>query len=167
MIEKNEKGAFLVDPFNIAKAATGDGCGACGWVKQVNKIDKTKSNGYSLEGPFLKQGLQWLQPGSYILCRASRKLKHYYVFILRADGTAEKIGEENDVRDWAPRLWPSITEGIELVKKSELVDVPATDGAVKTKLAELMERKKALEQDLDLVNDQIQVLTEIKKEGVV
>ena len=77
-MERNENGAYLLNPNEIAgehvkKYTRYNG----GWIKSVERLDKSKTNGYSLVGEFLKSGLQWMGPGFYLDCSkgGSRKIR--------------------------------------------------------------------------------------------
>lgn len=118
-IEKNDKGQLLLDPVALAKGVAGENFSRRngGWVKNVVGLDKTKTNGYSLLGDFLNQGLQWLSPGLYLDCSigGSRKNHQYWytLFTLDSDGQVSKVAELNRyTRDWAVRLWPSVEEAL-------------------------------------------------------
>lgn len=156
-IERNEKGQLLLDPVVLAKEAAQQGGSFSryngGWIKSITKLDKSQTNGYSLVGEFVKQGLQWLSPGVYLDCSISgsrkNQVKSYTVFKLEKDGSVKLLGTAGDSRDWAVKLWPVIESGLNDVEN--VADPQA-------KLQELLERKDKLEKELDLVNEQIKLL---------
>jgi len=86
------------------------------WCKFVEGIDKTRTDGYSIEGNFVSQLAQvkYQQPGLYIHCqkkggKPGQQKRLYTLFILQHDGTVEVITElANSSKDWAVELWPEI-----------------------------------------------------------
>lgn len=83
-----------------------------GWTKTVTGLDKSKDNGYSLIGEFVKsEQLANQAPGLYVDCdiAGSRKnqAKQYQLFELKPDGTAQYLAYSRGF-DWAVKLWPAI-----------------------------------------------------------
>lgn len=117
-MERNTKGEMLLDPITLAREAAGNNYSRYngGWVKHVKVLDKSKTDGYSLVGPFLNEGLQWLPAGVYLDCSiaGSRKhpRRHYTIFTLSFEGKVEKVADTVYTRDWAPRLWPAIEKAL-------------------------------------------------------
>lgn len=90
-----------------------------GWVKKIDKIDTTKSNGFCFEGDLVrKEGLVEVEIGIYLICdiQGSRKnqKKFYYVVRVCADGSIETLEEEITGRDWALQLRDELLELPEL-----------------------------------------------------
>lgn len=155
-IERNEAGAYLLDPIVVA--------GGCvkgitryngGWIKKIDGIDKSKTNGYSLVGEFVKAGLQWMTPGVYLDCSKGGSRKNvryvYTVFVLCEDGTARayndnQITVEGRGGDWAVRLWPVVERALEEVADKD------------DKLAALLTRKTELEAELHQIEAEIHEL---------
>ena len=159
--ERNDMGQMLLDPVVLAKQAAGEDFTRYngGWVKSVTKLDKRQTNGYSLVGDFLKEGLQWLSPGVYLDCSIGGSRKHpaktYTVFLLKPDGSVEKLGSVEQCRDWAVRLWDIIEDGLnqEGVKSHE------------EQLQELLARREKIVKELSFLDVAIKVLTEaVEKE---
>jgi len=86
------------------------------WCKLVESIDKTRSDGYSIEGGFVSQISQLTaqQPGLYLHCQKKggkkRQQKRLYtLFVLQPHGEVEVITEvQSASKDWAVQIWPEI-----------------------------------------------------------
>jgi len=156
-MERNENGAYLLNPNEIArehvkKYTRYNG----GWIKTIEQIDKSKTNGYSLVGEFLKSGLQWMSPGVYLDCSKGGSRKNqtsiYTVLALREDGSVvayndDTIVEEGRGGDWAVRLWP--------VVERALGEVGGTD-----ERAALLARRAELVAELERIDEQIHAMEE-------
>lgn len=92
-----------------------------GWTKTVTGLDKTKGNGFSILGEFLRGGVQPLQPGLYLDCGigGSRKNQEHHYHLVELTPTGEVIilqsvdglsgyTRNKEGGDWAVRLWPAI-----------------------------------------------------------
>lgn len=85
-----------------------------GWIKSVTGLDKSKVNGYSILGEFMRKDAvdNYVVGGLYLDCGigGSRKNqnKEYTLFTVLADGSCEIVAEAGDSRDWAVELWPAI-----------------------------------------------------------
>jgi len=159
-VEKNEGGAYLLNPTLVAsecvsKFSRYNG----GWVKRVEKLDKSKTNGYSLVGEFCKDVAQWMQPGVYLDCSKAGSRKNvryiYTVFLLRHDGTAvayndSAVSVEGRGGDWAVRLWPVVERALAEV----------SDGSAK--LAALHARREELLAELAKVEEEIKMIEEVE-----
>ena len=155
-MERNENGAYLLNPNEIAgehvKKYTRYNKG---WIKSVERLDKSQTSGYSLVGEFLKSGLQWMSPGVYLDCSKGGSRKNqtsiYTVFALREDGTAtayndDTIVEEGRGGDWAVRLWPAIERAFAEVRGAdERAVLLARKAEIEQELAEIEEKLRALE----------------------
>jgi hypothetical protein len=89
-----------------------------GWCKTVTSLDKTKNNGYSIIGDFVKAELLQVQkPGLYLDCdidgSRNHQKKNYTLF--RYDGVNVEIITilENGGADWAIQLWPAIENALD------------------------------------------------------
>jgi len=155
-LERNEAGAYLLDLLAVAgenvKAFTRYNGG---WIKKIDGIDKSKTNGYSLVGEFVKAGIQWMTPGVYLDCSKGGSRKNvryvYTVFVLKEDGTVtayndDQIAVEGRGGDWAVRLWPVIGRALEKARGED------------DKLAILLARKAELEKALAEVETEIREL---------
>ncbi len=86
------------------------------WCKLVEGIDKTRSDGYSIEGNFVSQvsQLKYQQPGLYIHCqkkggKKGQQKRLYLLFVLQPHGQVEVITEfQTSSTDWAAQVWPEI-----------------------------------------------------------
>lgn len=86
------------------------------WCKFVESIDKTRSDGYSIEGNFVSQftQLKYQQPGLYLHCqkkggKKGQQKRLYTLFVLQPHGEVEVITElQNSSKDWAVQVWPEI-----------------------------------------------------------
>ncbi|RBQ23851.1 hypothetical protein ALNOE001_06420 [Candidatus Methanobinarius endosymbioticus] len=88
-----------------------------GWLKTVEKLDKSVSNGYSLVGDFVKFGdfEENYTEGIYVDCnkekRKKKKAQHDYRLFRLANGQLRLLdmvidGESN----WACEFWDTIEE---------------------------------------------------------
>lgn len=138
-MERNEKGQILIidlfETLNAAPALVGKNGKEVknptryngGWVKTVTGMDKTKTNGYSIEGSFVN-GPHWVMPGSiFIDCSigGSRKNQshHYHLFRVNDDGTATILAYAKS-KTWAIEFWPAIGEALATVPKKEAGEEP-------------------------------------------
>jgi hypothetical protein len=86
------------------------------WCKYIESIDKDRTDGYSIIGPFVSQidQLTQQQPGLYLYCEKKKQKKGtserlYTLFILEADGNIEVLQElKTASKDWAVQLWVEI-----------------------------------------------------------
>lgn len=164
-VERNDKGQILINieeaaaenlpasayPFN--KRPEGFSRYNGGWIKQVTGIDKTKTDGYSILGPFAKAQKTWNNPGLYLDCSISgsrkNQTKYYHLFILNEDGTITRVGDElKGSLGWAVELWDSITNALNSIKA----------GPVKSELKILEEQESELIKQLEEVRAKIEAL---------
>lgn len=87
-----------------------------GWLKTVTGIDKSKRNGYSLQGEFVRKGdfETNYADGLYVDCSKLRKPKqsNYHIFKV-TDGDFELLQTiEDGDRTWAVQLWDTIEENL-------------------------------------------------------
>lgn len=96
-----------------------------GWIRKVEGLDKSKTDGYSILGEFAGSGMTWHEPGLYIDCSIEGSRKNQYrwftLFILHKDGEIEPVGksigmEGHSGGDWAPRMWAEIDRQLEKFK---------------------------------------------------
>lgn len=86
------------------------------WCKFVEGIDKTRSDGYSIEGNFVSQvsQLKYQKTGLYIHCqkkggKKGQQKRLYILFVLQPNGEVEVITEfQTSSTDWAVQIWPEI-----------------------------------------------------------
>ncbi|MDL2271016.1 hypothetical protein LJC03_04340 [Methanobrevibacter sp. OttesenSCG-928-I08] len=89
-----------------------------GWLKTVNGIDKSVTNGYSIEGEFIKSGdyKEEISNGLYLDCnKEGKKAKPRQDFrLIRVkDGKLTLIDQVYDgKKNWAVDLWDSILSEI-------------------------------------------------------
>ena len=87
-----------------------------GWLKTVIGLDKSKNNGYSIVGEFVKAGdyKENYAPGLYMDCSkdGSRKnqIWNYHLFKLDGDGFHLLQTVEDGGRTWAVEFWEKIEE---------------------------------------------------------
>lgn len=155
--ERDEAGAYLLDPIIVASECVKNITRYNGgWIRRVDRIDKSKTNGYSLVGEFLKNGLQWMQPGVYVDCSrgGSRKNQRfgYTVFVLKEDGTVtayndDQIVVEGPGGDWAVRLWPVIERALEEVAGDRVAILRARKEELLAELARIEDEIRKLESE--------------------
>ncbi len=96
-----------------------------GWLKTVNGLDKSFTNGFSIEGQFVKAGNYKMDysHGLYLDCSkdGSRKNQvwNYHLFRVDDDGFHLLHTVENGGRNWACEFWEIIDD-----EKSETVQSP-------------------------------------------
>lgn len=97
-----------------------------GWVKKVDSVDLTKSNGYCFVGDFItKEGLVEIEPGYYIICDIEGSRHHpekSYLFVkVSENGDINEVFDDGWIygRDWALKLRDRINQIIN--KKTESV----------------------------------------------
>lgn len=86
------------------------------WCKYIENLDKDRSDGYSIIGPFVSQIDQLVQqqPGLYLYCEKKKQKKGiserlYTLFALEADGNIQVLQETKTAsKDWAVQLWAEI-----------------------------------------------------------
>lgn len=108
-MEMNEKGEILINPNNYQGTRYNGG-----WMKTITKINKEKTDGYSLIGEFIN-GPIWIKPHSLLLdcgIGGSRKNqeKFYKLFTVDENGNEIKIADIDEGRDWAIKCWSFIEE---------------------------------------------------------
>ena len=87
-----------------------------GWLKTVKGLDKSKNNGYSIVGGFVKAGdfKENYDTGLYMDCSkdGSRKnqIWNYHLFRLDEDGFHLLQTVEDGGRNWAVEFWEKIEE---------------------------------------------------------
>ena len=133
------------------------------WCKFVEAIDRTQTDGYSIEGPFVSQidrpAMQ--VPGLYLYCQKGKRKRGscdrlYTLFVLEPDGTVRVLNEwKTASRDWAIALWPEIeayfasqTQSVERRRKQLLAEIESLEFELSQRRAELL----ALENDPQLHN---------------
>lgn len=126
------------------------------WCKLVAGIDKTRSDGYSIQGNFVSPIAQvkYQQPGLYLHCqkkggKPGQQKRLYTLFMLQHDGSVEVITElANSSKDWAVELWPEIEAYF--AKQSNSVEqrkqqLRAKIGFLESELSQLKAQLAALE----------------------
>ncbi len=110
-----------------------------GWAKVVLGLDKSRTNGYSLVGEFVK-GAIWVKPGALVLdCSIGgsrrRPNKGYALLQVQPDGTG-KVLETAEGRTWAVDLWPAIERGLGQATSPEFL--PPVSPAMVREMAEVL-----------------------------
>ncbi|MDY6806690.1 MAG: hypothetical protein SXA11_23185 [Cyanobacteriota bacterium] len=130
------------------------------WCKFVESIDKTRTDGYSIDGPFVSQidELAQQRSGIYLHCekkgrkrKASERL--YTLFELEAHGEVRVINElKTASKDWAVLLWPEIeayfarqSDSVEVRRQQLLAQIQSLEFELNQRRAELA----ALDFDLE------------------
>lgn len=84
-----------------------------GWIKTITALDKTKDDGFSLVGEFVRseERLAYQDAGLYVDCSIegsrNRHSKVYTLFDLTREGVVRKIATVYG-KDWAVKLWPDV-----------------------------------------------------------
>jgi hypothetical protein len=122
------------------------------WCKFVESIDKTQTDGYSIEGPFVSQidELAQQRSGIYLHCekkgrkrKASERL--YTLLELEPNGEVRVINElKTASKDWAVLLWPEIeayfakqNDSVEVRRQELLAQIQALEFELNQRRAEL------------------------------
>lgn len=125
------------------------------WCKFVEGIDKTRSDGYSIEGPFVSQisQLKSQQPGLYLHCqkkggKKGQQKRLYLLFVLLPNGEVEVITEfQSYSKNWAVQIWPEIEAYF--AKQSN---------SVEQRRKEIMAKIESLEFELSQLRSQLTAL---------
>lgn len=122
------------------------------WCKLVESIDKTHTDGYSIEGPFVSQidELAQQRSGIYLHCeKKGRKRKVserlYTLLELEASGEVRVIYElKTASKDWAVLLWPEIeayfakqSDSVEIRRQQLLAQIKSLEFELSQRRAEL------------------------------
>jgi hypothetical protein len=97
-----------------------------GWTKSVTGLDKSKSNGYSIKGTFMRRGSDiYVVGGLYLDCdiQGSRKNqeKRYRLFRVQTQGI--DVLESAEGRSWATDLWPAIEDALGTAPEANVADL--------------------------------------------
>ncbi|MBT9258166.1 MAG: hypothetical protein KM310_00205 [Clostridiales bacterium] len=127
----------MMDPLDYLDTTRYNG----GWIKHVTGLDKTKRNGYSILGQFMRHGKDlYIVGGLYLDCGIGgsrrRHRKHYTLFRVVAADKIEILATVGDAPDWAINLWPAIEEAL----ASEPADNPLAVFTTEELMAELKRR---------------------------
>jgi hypothetical protein len=96
-----------------------------GWIKTVTGLNTKTTDGYSILGEFVKDGIQWQDPGLYLDCSigGSRKQQErwFTLFVLTPDGEIQKVGKwwkipGSSGGTWAPHFWDEIERQLNALK---------------------------------------------------
>lgn len=118
--KKNEAGQLLMDLEDVM-AASGQIVNYTryngGWIRHVTGLNTKTTDGYSILGDFVKDGIQWADPGLYLDCSigGSRKQQErwFTLFVLTPEGEIQKVGKWWKISGksggtWAPHFWDEI-----------------------------------------------------------
>lgn len=113
--EQDAQGRLLLHMGKVAAVLPGHSRYNGGGVKRITRIDRSKTDGWSLIGEYCPDRADWQVPGLYLdISKAgSRKSvnTNYQLFRLCADGTIVALESSSTGRDgksWATALWPAI-----------------------------------------------------------
>lgn len=97
--ERNEQGQLLLNMAKVAAVLPGHTRYNGGGVKQIERLDKSKTDGWSLIGEYCPERAHWCNPGLYLdISKAgSRKSisQHYQLFRIYPDGTVACVGSSS------------------------------------------------------------------------
>lgn len=87
-----------------------------GWLKKVTGLDKTRTNGYSILGEFVKTPF-YANAGDLVLdCSIGGSRKHqvkaYHLCRVEEDGSLTMIEEVEHSREWAVNFWDAIEKNL-------------------------------------------------------
>lgn len=137
--KKNEVGQLLMDLEDVM-AASGQIANYTryngGWIRHVTGLDTKKTDGYSILGDFVKDGIQWQDPGLYLDCSigGSRKNQErwFTLFVLTPDGEIQKVGKWWKISGssggtWAPHFWDEIEAQLARLRQEKTVGMTEED----------------------------------------
>lgn len=83
-----------------------------GWLKNVSGLDKSVTNGYSIEGTFIKSGnyKENYKPGLYLDCSKDGSRWNYHLFRVDEEGFHLLQTVEDGGRNWAVEFWRKIED---------------------------------------------------------
>jgi len=131
---------IFMEPVNLIEEATRYNGG---WTKSVTGLDKSRNNGYSILGSFMRgAGDNYTIGGLYVDCdiRGSRKnqTKNYTLFVVNAADSITVIAESTG-RNWATDLWKAIGSHF---ADSSTVENPLAKFTIEELQAEINRRQK-------------------------
>ena len=96
------------------------------WCKIIEGIDKTRTDGYSIEGSFVSQIdlVTYQQPGLYLFCekkgrKQGNQVQLYALFALEPNAEVKVFRElKTTTKDWAVQLWPDIEAYMQIQETS-------------------------------------------------
>ena len=130
------------------------------WRKQLQSVDKSKSNGYAFVGSWLKAGERAeLEVGAFVLAYDEPgSMKNWYPQVRLLKVTDQGLEEVFSWKgDCGKRSWA-------LAVRDEIANMLASTSDPKVLLEELLQRKEQLQKELDMVNEQIQMLNQIQQD---
>ncbi len=113
--QTNEKGQHMIDLSEAVQSLTNYDRYNGGWIKSVKSLNKKFTNGYSIVGDFVNEGVNWVTPGLFIDCSVGGSRKHHdkyhTLFELTPKGEINEIeAVPKNSRNWAVHLWDIIEE---------------------------------------------------------
>lgn len=140
------------------------------WCKYVESIDKDRTDGYSILGPFVSQldQLAQQQPGLYLYCEKKKQKQGiserlYTLFVLEPDGNIEVLQEiKTASKDWAVQLWVDIdayfvrqSHSVERRRQQLLAEIQTLEFELSQRRSELMTLELQLQESSEDNSDPI------------
>ncbi|KKK84088.1 hypothetical protein LCGC14_2786850, partial [marine sediment metagenome] len=112
VIRTNERGELLINIHSVVKQLSSYSRYNGGWIRQVDSLDMTCTDGRSIVGSKCENQKTWNRPGLYIDCSIDgarqNQITYHTLFELTKDGNAKEISMIYDENDWAVELWDLI-----------------------------------------------------------
>jgi hypothetical protein len=111
ILDRNDKGEILI----LLKEDCGNFIsGKILWIKSVDSIDKTKTNGYSHVGNFVNDGPYWYSPGQPLVVCSLQGSKAYSLLTFDTDGTCNILLKTYAGHDYAVKMWSLIEKALQV-----------------------------------------------------
>jgi hypothetical protein len=111
-IRINNKGHILINMHSVAKNLSSYSRYNGGWIRRVDSLDLSFTDGRSIVGKRCENKKEWNRPGLYIDCSIDgsrqNQIMHHTLFELKTDGNVSEIVMIYDSDDWAVELWDLI-----------------------------------------------------------
>jgi len=118
-MKTNEKGQVLiVDIEKYIKKSffEDDKTDKIKWIKTVEGLDETKTNGYSIEGYFVKKEIpKWVYPGSLLLLRIDG-YDCYHLGVIKKESFKIIKTVKSEGKKWAVEFWDTINDNLQRIK---------------------------------------------------
>jgi hypothetical protein len=118
-----------------------------GWTKSVTGLDKSRANGYSIRGDFMRPNASDIYAigGLYLDCNISGSRKNYHktyrLFRVTGPDSAEVlVRDDSNSPDWAVNLWAAIEAAL---APTEATPNPLAQYRTEELIAELKRREVA------------------------
>ncbi len=137
--ERDAQGRMLLNMEKVAAVLPSHSRYNGGGVKQIERIDRSKTDGWSLIGEYCPSRANWCPPGLYLdISKSGSRANvntNYQLFRLYADGTVACAGWASTTQNgksWATALWPAVDRELAEIHAFGGPLVPAADAAAES-----------------------------------